>query len=266
MWPQPLFPHLGLSINLYDVLVVLGTLAALELMLYLGWERGLSPSLSFALWLVAVSGLVIGGGLLPGWIQEILPGQGRWSLAWITCILIVEGLLIASRRVWRDRAWELIDVVAPALSLGQSIGRLGCFAAGCCYGLPAPGLPWAVTFTGGSSAARYAGLPVHPVQLYESLGCLLITVLLLKLRHRLACQGQLVWIYLASYGLLRFVLEFFRGDPRPMVGLLSLNQVICIGFIAIGGAFLMRRAFAPAGHPSSPPAMLSRSAEWKIVA
>ncbi|MGB8648620.1 MAG: prolipoprotein diacylglyceryl transferase family protein [Anaerolineae bacterium] len=261
MWPEPLFSLWGWSINLYVILIALGALAALELVLYLGWERGLDLFLSLGLWFIGIGGLLLGGDVLREWIQRILPGQGRWSLAWISAILILEALLIASRRDWRARAHDMLDVVAPAVALGQAIGRLGCFAAGCCYGLPAPGLPWGVTFTGNSSAARYPGLPLHPVQLYESFGCLLITILLLKLHRHPTWQGQLVWLYLVAYGALRFVVEFFRGDPRPMVGLLSLNQVICLGFIAIGGAFLMLRARALARPSHLPLAPLARSAD-----
>ena len=76
----------------------------------------------------------------------------------------------------------------------------------------------------------------------ESLGCLLISLALLSLRQHAALRGALVWIYLIAYGLLRFAIEFFRGDARPMLGILSLNQIFCLGFIAIGAVVLIRRA------------------------
>jgi phosphatidylglycerol:prolipoprotein diacylglycerol transferase len=261
MWPEPLLSLWGWSINLYVIMLALGALAALELGLYLGWERGFSPFLCLAYWLAGLGGFALGGGILPELIQGIQPGQGRWSPPWVYSILIAELLLVASRRSWRTRAPVMMDIVSPAVALGQAIGKLGCFAAGCCHGFPAPDLPWAVTFAGGLSAARYPGLPLHPVQLYESLGCFFITVLLLRLRRHPSWQGQLGWLFLVSYGLLRFVVEFFRGDPRPMVGLLSLNQVICLGFIAIGGAFLLRSARARAKPANQPLAPLARSAD-----
>ena len=248
MWPEPLFALWGWGIGLYEIFVALGALAALELALYLGWERDISLLLIVAIWLVGVAGILVGGVLLPHWLQAFLPGQGSWSLSMLISILLGEIILIAANPVWRARMPDLLDVVAPATALGHSIGRLACFAVGCCYGVPALGLPWAVTFIGGSSASRYPDLPLHPVQLYESLGCFLIALLLLKLRQQSAMRGALVWVYLLSYGLLRFGIEFFRGDPRPMVGILSLNQVICLGFIAIGAVMLVRQARQPANQ------------------
>jgi phosphatidylglycerol---prolipoprotein diacylglyceryl transferase len=242
MWPEPLFSLWGWSVNLYVVIVALGALAALELLLFLGWERDISLWLILAMWLVAVAGMLVGGVLLPYWLQAFLPGQGHWSLSMLISGLLGVMILVAANPVWRARMPDLLDVGASAVALGQSIGRFGCFAAGCCYGIPAPGLPWAVTLIGGSSAARYPGLPLHPVQLYEALGCFLIALLLLKLRQQPALRGVLVWVYLLAYGLLRFVIEFYRGDERPMVGILSLNQIICFGFVGIGAIVLARRA------------------------
>lgn len=238
MWPEPLFAPWGLRIGLYEIFIALGALAALELVLHLGGERDVAPHLILAMWLVGVAGILVGGVLFPNWIQAFLPGQGRWSLSMLICVVLGEIVLMAAHPTWRGRMPDLLDVVAPAIVLGHAIARLACFAAGCCYGLPAAGLPWGVTFLGGSSAARYPGLPLHPVQLYESLGCLLIALLLWSLRWRPNLRGRLIWVYLFSYGILRFSLEFFRGDVRPMMGALSLNQVICLGFVGIGAAML----------------------------
>lgn len=243
MWTEPLFSLGGWSVNLYLVFIALGAFAAFELTIFLGWGRDISLRLILAMWLIAVVGIVVGGVLVPIALQTFLPGQGHWSLPMLLCILIGETILVGVTQMP-----HLLDVVAPAIAFGHAIGRLACFAAGCCYGLPAPGLPWAVTF-GGSSAARYPGLTLHPVQLYESLGCLLITFLLLKLRHHPAWRGALVLVYLLAYGLVRFAIEFFRGDPRPMVGILSLNQIICLGFIAFGTVMLVRQMSKPANQP-----------------
>ena len=79
--------------------------------------------------------------------------------------------------------WRTADVLAPGVALGQAIGRLGCFAAGCCYGRPAD-VPWAVTFRD-VYATRTVGtpldMPLHPTQLYESLAASLIFFVLLWL-------------------------------------------------------------------------------------
>ncbi len=106
------------------------------------------------------------------------------------------GTVFAAGSVWHTCVWT---------ALGSDFrGRIECGA------IPWPAAP--------------------PGQLYESLGCLLISLALLSLRQHPALRGALVWIYLIAYGLLRFAIEFFRGDARPMLGILSLNQIFCLGF------------------------------------
>ncbi len=131
------------------------------------------------------------------------------------------------------------DAAAPAIALGQAIGRLGCFAAGCDYGTKSE-LPWAVTFTdpyAGDNVGVPLGVPLHPVQLYESLGTLVLFLGLLWFRSRRRFKGQILFAYFAGYGLLRFFLEFFRGDPGRgaiLDGSLSIPQAISLAVIAAG--------------------------------
>ena len=130
--------------------------------------------------------------------------------------------LVAARFV-RRRRWSfavVADLLAPALALGHAVGRLGCFLAGCCFGkaCPAAGLP-CVSFPPASVAHAHlaaaggrATPPLHPTQLYESAALLAIFFLILLWRRRQRFHGQLFLIYLLAYGLVRFVLELFRGD------------------------------------------------------
>jgi len=141
--------------------------------------------------------------------------------------------------------WRTADVLAPGLILGQAIGRLGCFAAGCCYGKPAS-LPWAVTFTD-VYAAREVGTPMdtplHPTQLYESLANFLIFVVLIWLAPRKRFDGQVIVSYVALYSGARFLLEFLRGDPSRGAffgGLLSTSQLIAI-LLLLGVAVVLPR-------------------------
>lgn len=107
--------------------------------------------------------------------------------------------------------WAIADIIAPSIAIGHAIGRLGCFSAGCCYGAPAEGLPWAVTFLHPETLA-IRGVPLHPAQIYESLGELVNFSLLIILRKHQSFKGQLFWTYILFYSVLRFVVEFFRGD------------------------------------------------------
>jgi phosphatidylglycerol:prolipoprotein diacylglycerol transferase len=128
--------------------------------------------------------------------------------------------------------WQVGDVVAPALAVGQSIGRLGCLAAGCCHGRPTD-VGWGVTFSD-PYAARAVGTPLdialHPTQLYESAATLLIFLVLVWLAPRKRFDGQVFLTYAALYAVARFVIEFFRGDERGSVlgGLLSTSQLVSL--------------------------------------
>lgn len=147
------------------------------------------------------------------------------------------GALVASaiffRRHPRLPFWRAADLCGPAIALGQAIGRIGCLMAGDDYGAPTH-LPWAVTFTDPDAAAiggAPLGVPLHPVQLYESIVCLLLFVWLVRLSRRKTFDGEVILAYTFFYAAARFVIEFFRGDAdRGFVfgGLLSTSQFIAL--------------------------------------
>ncbi len=154
----------------------------------------------------------------------------------------------------RARKWPLLpvfDISAGALPLAHAIGRLGCFAAGCCFGKPTA-LPWGVTFTD-PEAARLAGtplgVPLHPTQLYEVAAEFLNFLLLVWLGGRQRFGGEILGTYFILYGTERGVIEFFRGDPgRTMMfhGTVSLMQVVSVGLV-LSGCFLWWRGLGRAG-------------------
>lgn len=148
--------------------------------------------------------------------------------------------------------WRTADLTGPAIALGQAIGRVGCFMAGDDYGRPTD-LPWAVHFTD-PDAARIGGAPLniglHPVQLYESAACLLLFAVLVWIARRKKFDGQVILAYTFLYAVIRFVLEYFRGDAdRGFVfgGLLSTSQFIAVVLAPAAAAlWAMRRRSAPA--------------------
>jgi phosphatidylglycerol---prolipoprotein diacylglyceryl transferase len=165
------------------------------------------------------------------------------------------GALVASaiffRRHPRLSFWRTADLCGPAIALGQAIGRIGCFMAGDDYGRPTQ-LPWAVTFTD-LDAARIGGaplgVPLHPVQLYESIVCFVLFAVLVRLSRRKRLDGEVILAYTSWYAMARFVLEFFRGDAdRGFVigGWLSTSQLIALilGPAAIA-LWFARRQSAP---------------------
>ena len=140
--------------------------------------------------------------------------------------------------------WSTADLFAPSLAIGHAIGRIGCFYSGCCYGKPAEGLPWAVIFTDPQSLALI-GVPLHPTQLYESLGEFFIFLLLITIRRHKAFSGQLFMTYIMFYSVLRFIVEFFRGDVARgfITPQLSLSQGVSIlmFFVAVTGFVILRQ-------------------------
>jgi phosphatidylglycerol:prolipoprotein diacylglycerol transferase len=154
-------------------------------------------------------GLMFHGGLLAG----------------LALVLI----LAAARRI---NLLTMGDALAPSLALGQAVGRIGCLLAGCCYGFPTPAFfPFPLVFSPDSLAPPF--IPLYPTQPVESLGLFAITFILLGMLKRARPAGHVMASYLVMTGLLRFVVDSFRGDfrgPRIM-GLVPtswMSLMICL--------------------------------------
>lgn len=133
--------------------------------------------------------------------------------------------------------WQVADLLAPSIAIGQAIGRWGCFFSGCCYGIKTD-VPWAVIFSDpGSLAPR--GVPLHPAQIYLSINAVVIFLILLWLRKRKSFHGQIIWTYGVLYSIGRFIIEYFRGDDRGIAveGLFSTSQFI--GVLILGVSVFM---------------------------
>lgn len=128
--------------------------------------------------------------------------------------------------------WISGDLFAPGIALGYMVGRMGCLLAGCCFGRPTD-VAWAVTFTdpvANLNVGTPLNVPLHPTQLYESAAGLFILLLLLGVeRLGRAFQGRTFWLFVLVYSVLRFIIEFYRGDDRgmPLDGL-STSQLISL--------------------------------------
>ena len=162
------------------------------------------------------------------------------------------GLLAAiPAGIWMARRrglplWVVGDIAAVCLPVGLAIGRLGCFAAGCCYGTPSD-LPWAITFTD-AVANQNTGVPLyeprHPTQIYLALNALALTALLLWRWSRRRFEGQVFLWFIVLYGASRSFWETFRVDAvRGYVisGVLSTSQAIGAASVVVGLFLLFRR-------------------------
>ena len=135
--------------------------------------------------------------------------------------------------------WKVGDILAPSVAIGQGVGRLGCFFAGCCYGRETD-VPWAVIFKNPNTLAPM-DVHLHPTQLYDSANGFIIFAALLILRKFKKFDGQLFWTYTLLYAVGRFIVEIFRGDERGFVtASLSTSQFIAIPLFAVSIVMLIK--------------------------
>ncbi|MBN2056661.1 prolipoprotein diacylglyceryl transferase [bacterium] len=135
--------------------------------------------------------------------------------------------------------WKVADLMAPSIALAHGMGRLGCFAAGCCHGKACHAW-YGITFNDPNTLAP-RGTPLYPTQPLSAAGLFLIFAILSCLLRRKRFDGQVFWIYVLLYAPMRFMIEFLRGDPRPLYfgGWLSQSQAIGLIMALIAGIMLV---------------------------
>jgi len=171
----------------------------------------------------------------------------------LTLAVVVAFWYIAKHRM---PFWLTCDVFAPAIALGHVTGRLGCLAAGCCYGRPTH-VPWAITFTNPLAASNVGtplNIPLHPTQLYEAGAELLILVVLLATEKKgRPFAGRTFWLYMFLYAVSRYVIEIYRGDPRGMVfDTFSTSQFISLILAPLAILMLVRLSRRSPETPAVP--------------
>ncbi len=232
----------------YGVMVALAFLAALWMTGRLAKEKGLDKEKVLNLGIYcAISGM-LGGKLamfLFDWKMYAENPSLIFSRETLQAMGVYQGGLILALivAVWYMRKEHLpglttSDVFAPGLALGHGIGRIGCFAAGCCWGQECS-RPWAVTFTN-PDAHQLTGVPLHvplhPTQMYESISEFVIFGILYWRFHRAHRPGTIIGLYMVLYSAVRFLVEFVRNHEQalPFGGVLSITQYISIATFAIG--------------------------------
>ena len=141
-------------------------------------------------------------------------------------------------RIHRERPLALADLMSTLVPLGHAFGRIGCFFYGCCYGKDSDA--WcAVVFPAGSPSWYEHGrraVSVLPTQLFEAAALLALFALLMAVYVRF--RRYTTGIYLIGYAVIRFGMEYLRGDPRAAVGPFSISQTISLAMAAFGVLFL----------------------------
>ncbi|PKO15609.1 hypothetical protein CVU37_12330 [candidate division BRC1 bacterium HGW-BRC1-1] len=247
-----LFEIGSFQIPSYGVMIALGMVAATTLAYRMARRRGLSGDyvLDAVFWAVLAG--FIGARLaylattrreaLSDPIASIFGGGGGIYLAGLAAGL--------GATIWQARRHHIgiptaFDLLAPALAVAHAFGRVGCFLAGCCYGSPLshggvcyPPASWPYMdqlANGLISSAAATTLPIHAVQLYEAIGNAILAGGLYLFWKRSPAAGSVAAAYAVAYALMRFALEFFRGDAiRGQWGGLSTSQWLSLA-LAIAG-------------------------------
>ena len=253
-----LFSVGSLHFPTYGAVMVLAILAALCTIVRLGRREGLDTGLllDFSTWLLLV-------GLVGAKVLMVISDWGYYRkypgeiLSWPTFLAggVFYGGFIAAFffAVWYIRLhrlpfWKVVDVLAPAVSLGLGIGRIGCCAAGCDYGKPTTSA-WGIVFTDPYAheiSGVPLGIPLYPTQPIMSLASLSIFAILIWRYSKKSRDGEIFLLYVVLYAVARYFIEFLRGDEdRGFVfhHLLSTSQFIAILALAaaVWMALILRR-------------------------
>jgi len=256
-----------MAIYWFGVMMALGFMAALASWTFLGRKQGRDFNYcSDMMFWIMVAGIV--GARVAYVISEYRTFMERP----ITILYLHRGGLIYYggfigaglalyffARSRREKFMSVVDFVITSVPLGHVFGRIGCFLNGCCYGgqysgflsvnYPRNSPPWdGQLYAGKIKADANCSLPVHPVQLYESIFNVFLYLILLWAYRNKKADGKVTALYLIMYPVGRFCLEYLRGDERMrwIMGL-SVAQIISLGLILFGIIvwFVSRRAQAP---------------------
>lgn len=224
--------HLLMNITngelLFQLFYVLAFLIAFAILIYEGYRRKF-PVISWILVLVCVEFFFVTGTKIFSFSSEewrfmfqnhtLLQNHQKTLFGGILLALV--GYLIATK--FLKFRYNVLDAFAIAFPVGVSIQSIGCFFYGCCFGKPSS-IPWGVQYTvmtlphyhqfksGLLTYNDFYSLPVHPVQLYLTLGGILVVCLVIRFRRYWKAQGSLLLSSAILFILMSFIIEFFK-DP-----------------------------------------------------
>ncbi len=264
MYPE-LFSLGPITVYSYGVLLAASYLLGLRLAMWRAKRWGLDANRVLDLGIYIIIAALVGAKLLLLIVdfdqftsaEELLTlarSGGVFYGGLITAVVVAFWYIAKHRMPF----WTTCDVFAPGIALGHVTGRLGCLAAGCCYGKPTD-VPWAIVFTDPLAQANVGtplGIPLHPTQIYEAGAALLILgVLLATERKGRPFAGRTFWSYMFLYAISRYIIEIYRGDPRGTVfDIFSTSQFISVLLAPLSIAMLvwLSRTTPPAPQRAKP--------------
>ena len=247
MLPNPLF----LNVHMYGIMIAVGILFAFLVLFRYSKKLGLPGKLTDLVYYDGIVSILLGFGFAAlfqatyNYIEH--PENGFHLGEGITFLGGMIGGTVVYLIIWMifrkkvpGNLYDIMPVIPCMITVGHAFGRIGCFFAGCCYGKPTDNI-FGVQFPG----AYFEQLgKVHPTQLYEAAFLFVLfgvlTWLLLKKKFQYTMT-----VYLASYGVFRFFIEFLRYDDRGQLGkLLSPSQTMSLVFLGLAVlAFFLQRNY-----------------------
>lgn len=240
-----------LTMYSYGMFIVIGAILAVT---YLSVQAKKEYNIPFDtvnnLFLLLLAGAFIGGKVFlifedPGrYLSDpasLFSGRG---FVFFGSLLFCIPIMLWFFRKYKLPVLDMLDIMAIVTVIVHGFGRIGCFMAGCCYGIESHG-PLAVTFTDPESYAKPLDTPLHPTQLYSAFMIAAIGIALYFIKNKKAFPGQIFLLYLILYGIGRSVVEIFRGDiARGYVidGILSHSQFIALLVIGVAVYFYRKNS------------------------
>lgn len=247
MLPNPLF----LNVHMYGIMIAVGILFAFLVLFRYSKILGLPGKLTDLVYYDGIVSILLGFGFAAlfqatyNYIEH--PENGFHLGEGITFLGGMIGGTVVYLIIWMifrkkvpGNLYDIMPVIPCMITVGHAFGRIGCFFAGCCYGKPTDSI-FGVQFPG--AYFEHLG-KVHPTQLYEAAFLFVLfgvlTWLLLKKKFQYTMT-----VYLASYGVFRFLIEFLRYDDRGQLGkLLSPSQTMSLVFLGLAVlAFFLQRNY-----------------------
>jgi phosphatidylglycerol:prolipoprotein diacylglycerol transferase len=249
---DPLIAQLGpLQLGWHGLFTALAVIAALSLALRLAERRGLPTDrvADVAMW-------AVGGGIVGARLFHVLDHLDYFTVHPFEVVAVWQGGIavygafiggiaagwFAARRLGLPR-WRLLDLAAPAMLVGQSIGRLGCLANGDAWGAPCGSCPFCVCVAYAHQndlvPEDLRGVPTHPYPVYEIVCEMLLLLLLWRFRDRLRAPGQLFTLAALGYAVIRFGLTFFRQERVLLAGLQEAQIVALATAVLVAAAYAL---------------------------
>ncbi len=237
----------GLEVRTWGVLVLLGFLAGMEITYQQAKKHGIKRDLIYDLgfWVIVAS--IIGARVfyILYNFHEFKNNLGEMFAIWHGGLVFFGGVVfgipaaIYYLKKHKIPVWKFGDWAAPGFAIGMFIGRWGCFFNGCCFGHACHG-PFCTVFKPGSEAfAVFGNIPIHPTQLYESFGNLIVFFILLAVQKKKPFDGFVFLLYMILGPFVRFIVDYYRYyETYKYYGPFDVNQWISIGLM-LAALFIM---------------------------